>query len=75
MSGIEIVEGDITRLDVDAIVNAANDSTIRLAPALTIGDVEIDEFIDLFTRALTSVQDALPTETHTEPATPSEATT
>lgn len=27
--GIEIVEGDITKLDVDAIVNAAND---RLAP-------------------------------------------
>ncbi len=57
------------------IVNAANETTVRLAPALTIGDVEIDEFIDLFTRALTSVQDALPTETHTEPATPSEATT
>jgi acetylornithine aminotransferase len=41
------------------IVNAANDSTIRIAPALTIGDVEIDEFIDLFTRALATVQDAL----------------
>ena len=41
------------------IVNAANDSTIRLAPALTIGDVEIDEFIELFSRALATVQDAL----------------
>lgn len=41
------------------IVNAANESTIRIAPALTIGDVEIDEFADLFARALATVQDAL----------------
>lgn len=41
------------------IVNAANDSTIRLAPALTIGDVEIDEFQTLFARALATVEDAL----------------
>ncbi|MCC4909786.1 acetylornithine transaminase [Microbacterium sp. cx-59] len=41
------------------IVNAANDSTIRLAPPLTIGDVEIDEFIRLFTAALATVSDAL----------------
>ncbi|WP_336632429.1 MULTISPECIES: acetylornithine transaminase [unclassified Microbacterium] len=41
------------------IVNAANESTIRIAPALTIGDVEIDEFVDLFARALHTVQDAL----------------
>ncbi|MEI2267899.1 acetylornithine transaminase [Microbacterium sp. No. 7] len=41
------------------IVNAANDATIRLAPALTIGDVEIDEFQTLFARALATVEDAL----------------
>ncbi|WP_159499501.1 acetylornithine transaminase [Microbacterium sp. 18062] len=41
------------------IVNAANDSTIRLAPPLTIGDVEIDEFARLFGAALATVADAL----------------
>ncbi|MCR2794433.1 acetylornithine transaminase [Microbacterium sp. zg.Y625] len=41
------------------IVNAANDSTVRLAPPLTIGDVEIDEFADLFARALSTVEQAL----------------
>ena len=41
------------------IVNAANDATIRIAPALTIGDVEIDEFQSLFARALHTVQDSL----------------
>ena len=34
------------------IINAANDETIRIAPALTIGDVEIDEFLTLFTQTL-----------------------
>lgn len=53
------------------IVNAANESTIRIAPALTIGDVEIDEFADLFARALNTVQDALLLET--TPDTPTEA--
>ncbi|MDJ1115062.1 acetylornithine transaminase [Microbacterium dauci] len=41
------------------IINAANESTIRLAPALTIGDVEIDEFQTLFAKALATVEDAL----------------
>lgn len=41
------------------IVNAANDETIRIAPALTIGDVEIDEFLTLFTASLATVTDAL----------------
>lgn len=41
------------------IVNAPNDETIRIAPALTIGDVEVDEFLSLFTAALATVADAL----------------
>jgi len=40
---------------VGLIVNAANDSTIRMAPPLIIGDAEIDEFADLFGRALDAV--------------------
>ena len=36
------------------IVNAANASTIRLAPPLTIGDAEIAEFAELFAAALAS---------------------
>ncbi|MBT2486682.1 MULTISPECIES: acetylornithine transaminase [unclassified Microbacterium] len=38
------------------IVNAANPETVRVAPALTIGDAEIAEFRDLFTDALADVQ-------------------
>ena len=41
------------------IINAPNDDTIRLVPALTIGDVEIEEFVELFTAALHSASDAL----------------
>ncbi|MCR2828382.1 acetylornithine transaminase [Microbacterium sp. zg.Y909] len=52
------------------IVNAANDSTVRLAPPLTIGDVEIDEFADLFARALSTVEQALLLDV---PTTPEEA--
>ncbi|TYL52208.1 acetylornithine transaminase [Agromyces mariniharenae] len=37
------------------IVNAANDSTIRMAPPLIIGDAEVDEFADKFSRALDAV--------------------
>lgn len=59
------------------IINAANETTVRLAPALTVGDVEIDEFQDLFARALHTVQDALllDTDTDTDHESPSEATT
>lgn len=52
------------------IINAANDATVRLAPALTIGDVEIDEFVDLFARALRTVQDALLLDDQTQTPTP-----
>ncbi|GAA5210969.1 acetylornithine transaminase [Microbacterium kyungheense] len=48
------------------IINATTDTSIRLVPALTIGDVEIDEFITLFTAALRTVEDALVPETPTE---------
>ncbi|MBA8816413.1 acetylornithine aminotransferase [Microbacterium halimionae] len=41
------------------ILNAANDSTVRIAPPLTIGDVEIDEFAARFTTALQAVEEAL----------------
>lgn len=41
------------------IVNAANPETIRIAPALTIGDAEIAEFETLFTAALADVQASL----------------
>ncbi|GAB3604328.1 acetylornithine transaminase [Microbacterium aureliae] len=41
------------------VINAPNDETIRLVPPLTIGDVEVDEFLQLFTAALRTVEDAL----------------
>ncbi|MDQ0729057.1 acetylornithine transaminase [Microbacterium sp. W4I20] len=37
------------------IVNAANPETVRIAPALTIGDAELAEFRELFTAALSDV--------------------
>lgn len=48
------------------VINAPNDETLRLVPALTIGDVEIDEFVDLLTASLRTVEDALLLETPTE---------
>ncbi|GEB44703.1 acetylornithine aminotransferase [Microbacterium testaceum] len=41
------------------IVNAANDTTIRIAPPLTIQDAEVSAFLDLFGAALATVSDAL----------------
>jgi len=38
------------------IVNAANPSTVRIAPSLTIGDAEIEEFQTLFAAAFADVQ-------------------
>jgi acetylornithine aminotransferase len=45
-------------LELGLIINAPNDTSIRLAPPLTIGDAEIAEFIDKFTRALTETSEA-----------------
>ena len=41
------------------IVNAANDTSIRIAPPLNIGDAEVAEFLELFAAALATVSDAL----------------
>jgi acetylornithine/N-succinyldiaminopimelate aminotransferase len=37
------------------IVNAASDTSIRIAPPLIVSDAEIDEFISKFTKALEAV--------------------
>ena len=39
-------------LERGLIVNAANESSIRLAPPLIVGDDEIAEFLELFAAAL-----------------------
>ena len=41
------------------IINAPNDETIRLVPALNIGDLEIDEFLQLFGDTLAAVEQTL----------------
>ncbi len=41
-----------TALELGLIVNAPNETSIRIAPPLTIGDDEIAEFIEKFTAAL-----------------------
>jgi len=41
-------------LEAGLIVNAANDSTIRLAPPLIVGDAEIEEFLTIFTSVLST---------------------
>ncbi|WP_091225701.1 acetylornithine transaminase [Microbacterium sp. 3J1] len=41
------------------IVNAANPETVRIAPALTIGDAELAEFRELFAAALADVATSL----------------
>lgn len=53
----EPVAGHLVAAAMDAglIVNAANDATIRMAPPLIIGDAEIDEFVERFSRALDAV--------------------
>jgi acetylornithine aminotransferase len=39
-------------LEGGLIVNAANPSSIRLAPPLIVGDTEVAEFVEKFTAAL-----------------------
>jgi acetylornithine aminotransferase len=43
-------------LELGLIVNAPNDSSIRIAPPLIIGDDELAEFRELFTKALEAVK-------------------
>ena len=57
------------------IVNAANDSTIRLAPPLTIGDAEIAEFAELFAAALASAATQVPAAAAPAAAAPAAAGT
>ena len=57
------------------IINAPNDETIRLVPALNIGDVEVDEFVQLFTASLRTVEDALLLDAPTELGTGAEEVT
>lgn len=41
-----------TAMQLGLIVNAANDSSIRIAPPLIIGDAEVTDFLELITQAL-----------------------
>lgn len=50
------------------VVNAANDTTIRIAPPLTIQDAEVSAFLDLFGAALATVSDALIIDESAAPA-------
>lgn len=55
--GIGLTEARAKQVAAEAlkrglIINAANDTSIRLAPPLIIGDAEIAEFISIFTSAL-----------------------
>ncbi|EAR25229.1 acetylornithine aminotransferase [marine actinobacterium PHSC20C1] len=49
-------------LEHGLIINAPNESTIRLAPPLIVGDDEIAEFITTFSTVLNAVSSAAPTE-------------
>ncbi|MBH0025353.1 acetylornithine transaminase [Salinibacterium sp. SWN248] len=49
-------------LDHGLIVNAPNESTVRLAPPLIVGDAEIAEFIDTFSTVLNEVTNTASTE-------------
>ena len=59
--GIEL-EGEIASavaqalLDRGVLVNAANPTTIRIAPALNVSSIQIEKFIKVFTEALAEVK-------------------
>jgi acetylornithine/N-succinyldiaminopimelate aminotransferase len=58
--GIGLTDGEAHRLSDAAlaqglIINAPNESSIRLAPPLIVGDAELEEFRDRFGRALTAL--------------------
>jgi acetylornithine aminotransferase len=59
------VAGDVVAaaLERGLIVNAPAPDTIRIAPAYTIGDAEIEEFLTLFRDALAAVADRQTQET------------
>jgi acetylornithine/N-succinyldiaminopimelate aminotransferase len=62
--GIGLTEPVATHVVAEAmraglIVNAANDSTIRMAPPLIIDDADVDGFAERFTRALDAVAASL----------------
>lgn len=46
--------------ELGLIINAPTDDVIRIAPAFTIGDAEVAEFVDVFSRALATVIAAHP---------------
>ena len=61
-------------MDAGLIINAANESSIRMAPPLIIRDLEIDAFITRFTAALAAVgYPAAPAEAEAEAEAQAEA--
>jgi acetylornithine aminotransferase len=52
------IANDIARaaFELGLIVNAPNESSIRIAPPLIVGDAELAEFSELFSKALEAVQ-------------------
>ena len=42
-------------LELGLIINAPNETSIRIAPPLIVGDTELAEFRDLFTQAVSAV--------------------
>ncbi|MCY7413580.1 MAG: acetylornithine transaminase, partial [Salinibacterium sp.] len=60
-------------LEHGLIINAPNDTSIRIAPPLIIGDTEIAEFTGKFTAALTEAELTNTALANTAPTNTSEA--